>query len=591
MMRKSTIIKIIIASVFLYGLIGFLKSKYISPSLNENFLILWIIDLATFGISFALPLLIGINYDKINELKIEINNIKENIDVNKYDTFKFLYGSLKKKSNNFQKYLSSLSDEYLFVRFYKPIMDFFYLDNAGSFYSDPKKINPIILEIFKVLDELEFKIKEENLAGGSICPREDRIEIVEKVLSISCFYNFYYPINADKNITQLINAYDNKFVFKDSSLRLSLAVESNNFKFNNDLINHSLLDDDSKNDLFVFFQIQSDSVKLAQVVNFIAHDYNIFEIVNFYIDFFEIGKRIDPDNSLISLIYNTELLAFLDYSKTSFSKVNISEKQKEELYSQLNIKTSQLFEKINNLGDFILKYFNLKYGVALKDYLNEVFSQNISREIDSSYHPLFNLYFSLNSRVSTGINYSPRFKGIDNEFFELKKEYIKDIHVWYINKMNGLIRNNQIEQAKELYDELDFDKIHSLASNNCVYKYSMLICKSVFLNRLEDSYKESIDLLNIVLQNTSLNSDIRDVKDLIFVFAFEKQDKPNYRRIYDSANKNDKANLIITAHWIRMFEKIKYLHIGNWLYVSYPVRNGYLRKDNINPRIINGINA
>jgi hypothetical protein len=136
--------------------------------------------------------------------------------------------------------------------------------------------------------------------------------------------------------------------------------------------------------------------------------------------------------------------------------------------------------------------------------------------------------------------------------------------------MNFLIRNNEILEAQKIYKDLDFDSIHKSAANETVYKYSMLLCKSVFFNRLNDSYRESIDLLKYILQKTSLSTDYRDAKHLIFTFAFEKQDKPTYREIYDNSDIKEKEGFIKTANWIRLFEKDEYLHIGNWLYVSYP---------------------
>jgi hypothetical protein len=587
-MKKSTVYKVILSSIFLYGIIALIKAKYFAPSLSESFIILWSIDIISFSLSFAVPLIIGINYDKINELKNLINDLKENSSINHYDTFNHIYNQIGSKSNNLKKYKIALAKEYLSVRFIKPFMDFFYFESEELFYETPYKIKPIFNKIIEILNEIELKIKKENLTGEDICPQEDRIELVEKVLSIACFYNFYYPIKLDESILILFDKFKRRLNIKESFSNISFAVALNNFKFNSNLVNSEILNSKYKDDLLLYFKIQSNSIQLAKVVNSLNQDFNYKQIVKFYDEFFEIKKYIRDDDLLLNLIFDTELLSFFDYLKSSFSKVAVDNRQKKNLYKLLNISSTRILEDKNNLGDFIMSYFRLKFRIDINDYLNNVFSKNINRELIDNYHPLFNLYFSLNSTVSTGINYSPKFKGIDNVFHQLKPEYIKDIHVWYINKMNGLIGQDNIEQAKVIYNEIDFDKVYYSISNDVVYKYSMLICKAVFLNRLEDNYKESIELLNEILRKTKLHSDLRDVKYLLFIFAFEKKDRIIYRAVYESSNKEERAIIIQTANWIRMFDKVDFLHIGNWLYVSYPVLNGYLIKDNKIPLIING---
>ena len=107
-MRKSTIIKIIIISFILYSLIGLIKTKVIIP-LNNNDLFHWAIDLVSFAISFVIPLWIGVQSDAINDIRLEINKIRENLDLSNYDTFKFLFEQLKKKTNGLTKYSHSLA--------------------------------------------------------------------------------------------------------------------------------------------------------------------------------------------------------------------------------------------------------------------------------------------------------------------------------------------------------------------------------------------------------------------------------------------------------------------------------------------------
>ena len=97
-------------------------------------------------------------------------------------------------------------------------------------------------------------------------------------------------------------------------------------------------------------------------------------------------------------------------------------------------------------------------------------------------------------------------------------------------------------------------------------------------------------LLFYILENTELNNDIRDAKYLIFTFAFENRDKKVYRKICDDSETKEKSELLNIANLIRVFENIDYLHIGNWIYVSYPVTNGFSIKDNRIPSKITGAN-
>ena len=162
---------------------------------------------------------------------------------------------------------------------------------------------------------METKIKEENLSGSIICQQEDRIDIIEKVVSISSFYNFYYPLEINREIINLIKKIYAKFKFNEPSLRLTCAIAYNGFNFDNNLLSYSkeLLESD-KNDYVVFEKIKNDSIKLAQVVNSIEPDYNINEIVSFCLDFFELKKYISHNN-ILNLIFNTELLSNLRKGK------------------------------------------------------------------------------------------------------------------------------------------------------------------------------------------------------------------------------------------------------------------------------------
>lgn len=569
----------------MYSLLGLLKNKVIILQI-DNDLIQWLVDLFSFAISFVIPLLVGVQSDLISDTRLEINKAKEKLDLSNYDTFKHLYEELKKKTNSFKRFSHSLAIDYLFLRFYMPIMEFFHLEAEGEFYSKPELVEIKTKEIISVLNELEFKIREENLSGSKICQREDRTEIIEKVITICSFYNYYYTINLDELIIKIIKENNNRLSFADHSLRLSCALALNKFKFDENLYNSKLLFESDKYELALFEKIKIDSIKLAQTVNSINDNFNETEIVFLYLNFFELKNNISGKNNLLSLIFNTELLAFYDYLKTSFSNANLTDQLKKNLFQTLKIRSTQYFSEIDNLGDFILTLFKIKYAIGLEEYLNIVFSMELNKESTCSYHPIYDLYFALNSKVSTGINYLPHFKELNNNIYNIKSNYVKDIHVWLISKMNSLIRRNQIVEAERIYSEINFDVIHNELDSNAIYKYSMLLCKSVFTNRLYDNYKESIIILKKVYDQTSLLSDHRDSKRLIFTFAFENRDKPTYRYVYDQLNKQEKEEYIKIAHRIRIFGKEKYLYLSKWLYVSYPVLNGYLLKDCRAPKVI-----
>lgn len=585
-MKLSTSMWVLLGIAISIILLNVIKITFL-PNLDSTTNI--IIETLICLISTIVPILFGLRYDKISALKDDIEDIKSYIDINSYDKFDMLFSKLKLKSKNFSRYLSSLKNDYFFIEFYKPIMDFFHLEFIGYFYDNPKSIGEYINQITKLIVKLDEKIKKDNIV--SFCSEEDRIKIVSKIISISSFYNFYYAIDVNESILKIANLYPiNSY---SDEINLNLAIIFNDFKFNEDLLNSKILNSSTKKELELYFLIRDISITLsnARDIYLIENRINIEIMIWFFALYCQIKEDIDLlKSNFLLLIFNIEL----DSIKAIFEKdvnIKINDDDKNKISEKLGISDKRAIMKCDDLNEISDLIFYMELKKSSKKYNSDFYSDFIIKDKEESkdYHPIFDIYFLSNSfKKNNEFYYLPKIKELENNLDHLKDDFLKDINLWHINKAIMLINNRRYREADEIYKKYNFDNFFSKLEDNISFKYSILIIKAIILNRLEYNYDKSMEILLQILELDTYLKWLPNIEniltDLIFIFAFEKRDKKIYKKIYFESSNKDKLKEILK---IMIYNKtINYLEILTWKYFHCPISHGYIKKTLTYPKII-----
>lgn len=552
-----------------------------STSNNYNELVQHIL---IFFLSSSLPLLFGLEIDKVKIIRKLTYDLSKFCNLNTYKFFNDTYREIIRTTNNLKKHSNYiLHEEYLFIRYAKIIMDLFHLDKAGECCLKKKMFMKLLSEFhetIKMIHSLEKENKSNKLFGTS----EAKISVISKVISLTSFYNYYYNVDLSKEIIninelflEMLDYYKKKYNKDYYDLiinnEINLILIQNGYNFNEKLLTVSTIHDSVKSELKLFFRMKSLSMKFAQIINSRNKcEYSNIDILQVYSDFFNLNDEIKLSRDIIIMIYTTEIVALYDFLETHFKDINIEDSEKE----YLNVKNEL---NVKKLSDYIKVYFKEKFRIRFKDFCNNYISlaNSITRKDD--YHPIFDLYLALNTRKFSGLDYNYSRGNLYETFRYVKPEFIKDIHIYLINEINHLIYLNQIEKARALYDEVGFDQLFDTLDNSVIYKYSILICKAVFVNRLNNDYNKSVELLQIAYSNTMIKSDENDSTELMFIFAFEKRDRILYRENYNRSTNELKKKLRNFAESIRIFGRIYNIRFGGWVYVSYPLEKGYILKD------------